>query len=259
MPDVIVSAGGATLGLNVALSRVWQVPNVFCGSIRGYSPEDFLVLLSPYPSAAVASNVVVGPKPTPLDPDTLPRPRSIRSSEDLRGARIGVLVGGPTPYAMFDEDDWEQLARVLEDLTSQGCRITVATSPRTPDAAYAQLARIVSRGDESVSFIDYRSSGPGSIAPALGCDVVLVTSDSMSMVTEAAVAQRPALALRPRDVRPYRDDEAVDGLVAEGWLAMLPLAECNADRLLRSVSALKPMTENHLDRLADRIVPLIRV
>lgn len=256
-PHVVVSAGGSTLGANVALSRIWDVPNIFSGSTRGYPLEAFRLVLSPYAHAAVAPNVVAGPKPTPFDPDSLPLPRRIRSPEDIVGARISVLVGGPTPYAAFGHEDWERLAALVEGLVfQQGCCVTVVTSPRTPESAYAHLTPLA-RLTGSVSVVDYRSSGPGSIEAAFDCDALLITSDSMSMMTEAAVSRRPAVALAPRIVQASKDDEAVSGLVAARWLAVLPLAETGVDTLARAIAALEPIAHNHLDRLAERLFSLI--
>lgn len=257
-PHVVVSAGGSTLGANVALSRILQVPNVFSGSTRGYPLEAFRLVLSPYPHAAVAPNVVVGPKPTPFDPDAIPAPRRFNAREEVRGARVGVLVGGATPYANFGDEDWSRLARTVAMLASEGgCRVTVVTSPRSPEAAYAHLLPMVAGSGGAISVIDYRSAGPGSIEAAFDCDVILITSDSMSMMTEAAVSRRPAIALAPRAVGRSRDDEAVRGLVEAGWLAVLPLAEADWDHVTKAAVDLAPAQDNHLDRLADHVLRAI--
>lgn len=251
-PDIIVSSGGSTLGVNVALARLWGVPNVFSGSTRGFPPEAFRLVLTPYASVAKASNIVAGPKPTPFDPDRVPAPRPLLARDEMQGARVGVLVGGPTPYADFDAGDWSRLAALIASLVSEWrCRVTLVTSPRTPEVAYAHLLPLAARHGEAVSVIDFRTAGPGSIEGAFDCDLLLITSDSMSMMTEAAVSRRPAIALAPARVRPNKDDEAVAGLVAARWLTVLPLAGTNAGALVDAAVALRPIDHNHLDRLAD--------
>lgn len=250
-PDVIVSSGGPTIGANVALARIWNVPNVFSGSTRGYPLAAFRLVLTPYESAAAAPKVVAGPKPTPFDPDRIPAPRPLRARADMQGARVSVLVGGSTPYADFAAEDWSRLAALVEALVSEWrCRVTIVTSPRTPREAYERLLPLAAPGGEAVSVIDFRVAGPGSIEVAFDCDLVLVTSDSMSMMTEAALSRRPAVALAPLAVRPNKDDESVTGLVAAGWLAVLPLAGTDAEALVTAATTRRPMQENHLDRLA---------
>ena len=250
--DLIVSSGGSTLGANVAVARLQGTPNVFSGSTRGFPLEAFHLVLTPYPSVARPPIVVAGAKPTPFDPDRVPPPRALHAPEDLRKARISLLVGGPTSVADFRDDDWDRLARLIGELAGAWqCRVTIVTSPRTPDAAYARVTPLL--GD-AVALIDYRTAGPGSIERAFDCDAVLITSDSMSMMTEAALSRRPAIALAPAVTRPHRDDEAVAGLVDARWLALVPLASADAARVAAAAATLKPMTENHLDRLAALVL-----
>ncbi|MGE0023326.1 MAG: ELM1/GtrOC1 family putative glycosyltransferase [Hyphomicrobium sp.] len=257
-PDIIVSSGGSTVGANVAFSRLLGVPNVFSGSTRGFPPAAFSLVLTPYLSAATAPNIVAGPKPTPFDPDRVPPPRRLATGEDLRGARVSLLVGGPTPYADFEAGDWARLASLVAGLVAEwGCRATVVTSPRTPDEAYAEILPVAEASGGAVSVIDYRTAGPGSIEAAFDCDLVLITSDSMSMMTEAAVSRRPAIALAPAKVGPNKDDEAVAGLAAARWLAVLPLAATGPATLADSALALEPIAHNHLDRLAGLVTASI--
>ena len=67
----------------------------------------------------------------------------------------------------------------------------------------------------------------------------------------------PAIALAPRRVKPNKDDEAIEGLVAEKWLAVLPLASTGANALVAAAVALRPIAHNHLDRLADLLTAVI--
>lgn len=253
--DLIVSSGGSTLGANVALARLTRTPNVFSGSTRGFPLDAFYLVLTPYPSVARPPVVVAGAKPTPFDPDRVPAPRALHAPDDLRNARISLLVGGPTSVADFQDGDWDRLARLVGELAATWqCRVTIVTSPRTPDAAYARLTPLVGAPGGSVALIDYRTAGPGSIERAFDCDAVLITSDSMSMMTEASLSRRPAIALAPAVTRAHRDDEAVAGLVEARWLAVVPMASADAVGIAAAAAALAPMTENHLDRLAALVL-----
>lgn len=251
-PDVIVSSGGTTLGANVALSRIWGIPNVFSGSTRGYPLAAFRLVLTPYASVAEPPTVVFGPKPSPFDPDRIPAPRALQTVADLHGVRVSVLIGGPTPYADFGDADWSHLAALVEALVAGWqCRVTIVTSPRTPEAAYVHVLPLIARTGGAVSIIDFRTAGPGSIDKGFDCDLVLVTSDSMSMMTEAAVSRRPAVALAPQRTAPNKDDQAVSSLVEARWLAVVPLARADASAVADAALALAPMRENHLDRLVE--------
>lgn len=255
-PSLIVSAGGLALGANFALARILGVPNIVCGATRGFALDGFSLILTDDPSEAGPPNVRLGPKPATFDPDTLPAP-----ADDLTrpALHIGVLVGGATATSAFRSDDWERLVRLLDALITQtDATITLATSPRTPPEAYAAIESLAAAVGENLSLIDFRATGPGSLGPALATDLLLVTSDSMTMMTEAALSRRPAIALRPQTFAPTRDDGAIDWLVAQHWLAVRDIAHTNIDELIETAISLKPMTENHLDLLARSVIPLLR-
>ncbi|MDP2355870.1 MAG: ELM1/GtrOC1 family putative glycosyltransferase, partial [Beijerinckiaceae bacterium] len=233
-------------------------PNVIAGSLRGLDPADVSLTLLPYARARDLPNHACLIKPAAIDPDALPaaRPWSGFPSEDERS--IGVLIGGPTANAAFDALDWKRLADLLGECADQpGVSLRLATSPRTPSEAYDALEPLGARAN--VRFIDFRKAGPGSAGPVYECDAMLVTSDSMSMITEAVAAQRPAIALQPAHTKPHADDEAVETLVRDNYLRILPLADATPQSLALALMSLTPMRENHLDLLAKTIFSRTRL
>ena len=255
-PALIVSAGGLTLGANVALAHLLGSPNVFCGATRHFPLDAFSLVLTDDPSQAGPPNVCIAPKPATFDPDTLPTPAASLAKPDLH---IGVLVGGPTETSDFGPADWSGLMKLIEALMSETeATVTLATSPRTPDVAYQAITKTAAAFTRQFNLIDFRTAGPGSLGPALGADLLVVTADSMTMMTEAALSRRPAIALRPARTTPTRDEAAMAWLVAEKWLAVCDIANLAADTLLKEASALQPMTENHLDRLSRSVLPLLK-
>jgi hypothetical protein len=251
--DLVVSAGAITFGANIALAKLRAIPNVIAGSLRGLDPNDVSLTLLPYARARDLPNHACLIKPAAIDPDTLPktRPWSGFSSEDERS--IGVLIGGPTATAAFDALDWKRLADLLAECADQpGVSLRLATSPRTPSEAYDALEPLGARAN--VQFIDFRKAGPGSAGPIYECDAMFVTSDSMSMITEAVAAQRPAIALEPAHTKPNADDEAVETLVKDNYLRIVALVDATPQSLDAALMSITPMRENHLDILAETIL-----
>jgi uncharacterized protein len=256
-PDLIVSAGGLTLGANTALASVLGAPNIYCGSTRNFPLERFSLILTDDPRKRGPANLRVCPKPSAFDPDTLPPPRPLAT--EMGSLRIGILVGGPIPAAAFDPGDWHNLAGLVQSLARDiGAKVIVVTGPRTPEEAHLHLKKAAARHTDLVTLIDFRSAGPGSSTKALAADIVLVTSDSMSMLTEAALSRRPAIGLRPTRTAPTRDDFSIASLVEQNWLAMCELATASPQTILDSARALSPMRTNHLDQLAAEVLPLLR-
>jgi mitochondrial fission protein ELM1 len=251
--DLVVSAGAITFGANIALAKLRNIPNVIAGSLRGLDPHDVSLTLLPYARARQLPNHACLIKPAAIDPDALPKPRQWEGFASGEERSIGVLVGGPTANAAFAPNDWDGLARLLSDCADEtGVSLTLATSPRTPTAAYEALEPLASRAN--VRLIDFRKAGPGSAGPVYECDAMLVTSDSMSMITEAVAAQRPAIALQPASLKPHADDEAIETLVKDNHLRVMALSEVTTDTINSAFASITPMRENHLDILAETIL-----
>jgi hypothetical protein len=247
-PDAIVSAGGNTLAANIALAKLTGAPNIFAGTPRHVDRKLFSLVLTPYKSEATLPSTAYALKPCALDPDALPAPKRWPASP----FRIAVFVGGPTPSADFNQIDWQSLVKRMRTMAKEfGVRFVLVTSRRTPDAAYDQLEFVVNRSDIVEKFIDHRKAGTGSIAEAYAADAIFATSDSMSMITEGVAARRPVIVLTPAYTKPFRDNEAVDDLATDNRVAVLPVREVKNQQIAAKLQSLTPMTENHLDRLAE--------
>ena len=74
------------------------------------------------------------------------------------------------------------------------------------------------------------------------------------MISEAICARRATIGVFPiahdfkPDERQYRDF-----MVSNNWCRFLALADLTPEAFLQAVSDVTPLTENHLDVLADKI------
>lgn len=102
--------------------------------------------------------------------------------------RVAVLIGGTSKAYTMDRESAEGIARDLKRLAAQGAGLMVTASRRTP-AAYEKLIRDSIAGTGAFFW-----SGQGE-NPYFGilawADVILVTEDSVNMVTEAASTGKP--------------------------------------------------------------------
>ncbi|HST11648.1 MAG TPA: hypothetical protein VLL05_14830, partial [Terriglobales bacterium] len=77
-PGLVVSAGGETLMPNICISRLFDVPNIFCGALlRGLGAENFSLVISSYDRDATSPRHMVVLKPSSIDPDVLRRPKTV--------------------------------------------------------------------------------------------------------------------------------------------------------------------------------------
>lgn len=123
----------------------------------------------------------------------------------------GVAIGGPTRRSGFSEADGRRLAKVLGDLRQNGFSLAITPSRRTPGPVRAILAAAFA-GDERVFLWDLEGENPylGILASA---DRLIVTGDSVSMVSEAIAANPPVEVF---DLGEGRHQAFLETLIARG-------------------------------------------
>lgn len=256
--DLVISAGGDTLSANVAASRIYGAPNIFCGSLRHFPAEAFALVVSSYARHAQRPRHLVTLKPNGMDPDSLPadlRGHTFGPAEPPRIA--GLLLGGPSGLFHWADDEWSALATFLTaSHHSHGIRWIVSTSRRTPDRAadlFVDLAR--EAASPIAELIDFRTAGPGTLPRLFGSvEAILATEDSSTMLSEAVCARLPVVGVAPsRHAFKNEEREYRALLTSEGWCQSLPLAALTPDAFLSALAEVRPLAENHLDRLADAL------
>ncbi len=259
--DVVVSAGGNTMAANIAAARLFNIPNLFYGSLRRYRPQDFSLTLSSYPAETSQTNHLLTLKPSALDPDTLPTPAAFGgkhvATTNQKKTTIGLLLGGPSREAPLTTDDWRHLIELVgqvHDLSAS--RWIIANAPRTPEDISDMFAALSESKPEAIArFIDFRVTGPGSLTSFWQeTDAIAVTADSSSMLSEAVWMRRPVLALAGRELTLTNKESAYrDWLQSMGWMRTLTLQSTSAAGLVDAFTDVSPMSENPLDRLADEL------
>jgi hypothetical protein len=103
-----------------------------------------------------------------------------------------VLLGGPTQHMAFDEAITRNLADDLEAFaTRAGGSLLITTSPRSPSGLKAIFERVLTVPHFVFEF-QQGADNPYLALLALS-DAAIVTSDSASMIADAAAFERPLL------------------------------------------------------------------
>ncbi len=250
-PDVIVGSGRPAIAVGLLLKRHFGIPYVYSGLGVGVSttPEIDLMLIS-VESWATRPNVALTPVPCLIEPDRLPTPRRLAEITDLEGATIGLLLGGDAHSHRFAEPDWDDLALLVAEMRARhGVRWLVTNSRRTGEAGSARFAHLAEEGIVE-RFVDWRRSGSGTLDAFFAADALVVTEDSVSMMSEAVAARRPVIALRPRNFEPTLVDDIVGTLVESGAMAVMEIAGARADGLVDHLLRLTPIETDHRDTIA---------
>ena len=85
-------------------------------------------------------------------------------------------------------------------------------------------------------------------------DAILCTEDSSTMISEAVCARLPVVGVAPRD-HGFKDDEREyrDFMRNQGWCRFSSLDTLEPSSFVAALGEIRPLTENHLDRLAEQL------
>ena len=257
-PNLVVSAGGETLMPNICVTRLFDVPNIFCGALlRGLGPENFNLVISSYDRDATSARHMVVLKPSSIDPDALGRPKTVpRFGPGNTPKFAGLLIGGNAGPFRYKRQEWERLLNFARDISKAwGTRWLVSTSRRTPDFVADRITELAKEETIIARFIDFRSAGPGTLPEIFGsAEVIVCTEDSSSMISEAVSARLPVVGVAPA-AHKFTDEEQLyrDFLIGNNWCRVLPIADLTPDAFAQALSEITPLQENPLDALAAKL------
>lgn len=211
---IIVTSGGRGFCYAVSLARRTGAKLVYCGDPAPLPVHWCDAVLSPLPLAD-ARVIPTGLPLTEVSPASVAgqgacfRERYVR----LGGERLAaLLVGGDSRSHRYQGADWQALIDALNHLGAQGWRWLVSTSRRTP----VEVERLLQQGlspNYLVHAVWWHQAPERVIQGFLdAADIVLVTRDSLSMLSEAVAAGKPVLALAPEQVA---RSHLIDAVLAE--------------------------------------------
>lgn len=181
--DVVISTGSTTFYPNKVITQKLGVPNVAILHPNGYRPDFTAILCPAYDRPPKRDNVIELPlNLCAANPDFFKtKATEFQNLHTSQKPAAGFIIGGPNAVS---EIDAEQLRQQLERAfaLTEGMERWVTTSRRTPPEVEQMI--------ESLPF-DYtliNSRDPTNPVPAFItlCDRLFVTSDSASMISEAA-------------------------------------------------------------------------
>jgi len=216
--DVIVTSSGHGLYFATSLARRLGCPLVFCGDPSPLPVRWCDVILSPVPVPGHARVIQTELLVTEMSPERISgRGEAYRDASVRAGGTslATLLVGGDSRSHRYTRADWERLARGINQLGERGWRWLVSTSRRTPEPA-EHLLRESIEPRFLVKAVWWHAQPERVMLDYLGAaDVVLVTQDSLSMLSEAMAAGKPVVSLVPSEVRPSKFIESVLSLQEE--------------------------------------------
>lgn len=225
-PDLIISSGGRSVFAARTLAVRFKVPFIFLGERKPYPSAWFHTVFTPSSLETAANDLRMDVIPTKITPEIVNQ-----AAADWKTRPIGLfwtmLIGGQSRSHDFRPADWEKLAEGMIALARrEGIRWLVTTSRRTGKEVEAKLRGLLP--PEIVADAVWWCHSPEKKFPAyLGAaEVIWVTQDSISMVTEAVAAGKPVVVVRP-ELTPFPATCYIPGYLANleslGLISQLPI------------------------------------
>jgi len=233
VPDFVFAAGNGTVAIHRALKL--RYPHLF--SVQMMRPRGgtfpFDVVAVPAHDGLAETDRVVTTTGAPNKVTAQGLAEAVKDWSDrfkpLGKRKLGVLVGGASKHAGFTVDDAKALALgVLSLKKAGGFGLMVTTSRRTGAAQTALLQELL--GGENVFFWDGQGNNP-YLAILGAADALVVTADSVSMVSEGCTAGKPVHVFGLSKFTKGKFYRFYDMLTAQGRIAPLGTALFEAPAL----------------------------
>lgn len=191
--DLIIAAGRKAIAPALALKQKTGARTVFIQKpINAYFAKKFDLVIAPAHDGLKTNNAVevIG------SPNRVTPPLIYAAAQDfpeltaLEGKKLAVLLGGTSKTHRFEEGDIKNLITALKAWNGS---IMVTPSRRTPESVLQQIK--VELADKQNLYI-WDGHGANPLFGMMGAaDHILVTSDSVSMISEGCSSGKPVSIL----------------------------------------------------------------
>lgn len=196
--DLLISSGANTSMLSAALSKIYKVKNIHCGSIKKINLDNYSAHITVEPRNDSPNNIVTKIAPSRFKP-------SVITKKDKQNRSL-FLIGGDGAGYKYTLEDWNDLVKGIKALSqTKNIKPIIVTSRRTnidhENFIYKQLA----------GYADNLSVWAGNDSSKLdleklfmSVDNIFVTEESATMMSEAISSGISVCSLAPKNIQPNK-------------------------------------------------------
>jgi KDO2-lipid IV(A) lauroyltransferase len=264
--DFVISSGSNLAPVNVFMARENNAKNIVVmkqGNVR-LSKFD-LAIIPRHDRPGARGNVLV----TDLVPNLIDEGRLRADGETLKkrlamrdGVKVGLLIGGDNPdYILTEETIREVIDGTLKAAERLNAEILLTTSRRTPQAVERILKQKLSGNDRcGLLVIANEKNLDDAVGGILGLsDVILVSGESVSMVSEAVSSGKPVAVFRLKKTttRRTKQELSLDGLEGLGYIEVIGSGEAGTT-IEKLISGAQPLQRpKDMDNIYEAVRRLI--
>lgn len=230
-PDLIVTSGGKAVFAARSLTTRTGAPLVFIGERKPYPSEWFHTVFTPSPFETGGNDVLLERIPTRISREHVLRAAAAWSGKPA-GRLWTMIVGGASASHRYTAADWTALASAMNALAlKHGIRWLISSSRRTGADAEGLLRKTLEPSVVAAAIWWSRKPEKRLLALLGAAERVIVTQDSITMITEAIASGLPVDVARPAAVA-FASTSFLPSylarLEASGWIRSLTISSLAA-------------------------------
>lgn len=221
--DLIISSGGNTSFANAMFSKIYNTPNVLCTYLRGLDNNLFDYVLTISGNDQYKNSLFFDLLPVKVMKDDV-KISEFRKKVSLKDNSIwSILIGGPTKeYPFTNEEILLLTKKILDKAKHENVDVLFTTSRRTGIKLENKLALLLGHYDNVIYSVLYNTKPEKIISLYLyNSDMVFVTEDSGSMVTESIYAEKPTITITAKHRaknKEYKYDKYIANLEKKNYI-----------------------------------------
>ncbi len=195
IPEIIISTGGDTANINVWFSRTYKTKNIFNGRLRGQK-ENFFNIITTLIPLGYKNELILDIAPSLISKNKIEKyAQTFKKKNSLGNRYYTLLIGGDGAGYNYNKDFYNKLISFVKRISKkEKVKWLITTSRRTPLDVEKYLKNELSNCCDY--FVDYNRNSQKVLMPFLGLgEIVFVTEDSSSMISEAVSAKKPVITL----------------------------------------------------------------
>jgi Kdo2-lipid IVA lauroyltransferase/acyltransferase len=223
--DIVVSCGSSTAGVNLLLSRENNAKSIVIMKPALVGLRHFNLAIVPrHDKPAQKNNIVITEAALNLMNEKRLSFFTGKLKEKIGPVEkkaVGVLIGGDTRnFNMGIEKIKDVIEGALKICGDFDMEIFISTSRRTPKAIEDYLKeRLFSENRCRLLIIANEHNPPGSVEAVLGLsDIVLISEESVSMISEAASSMGYRMVFRQGDYSDKKHNVFINNMEKSGYI-----------------------------------------
>jgi len=205
--DLIVSTGGKTSFINILLSKLYNIPNIYCSSLRRLKPELFSYIVTINYNDTYANALYFDIAPLKIKYNAEHATSFLNKLKLDSNQKIwSILIGGSTKTCKFKESEFiDMINKIIKKAKTENVKVLLTTSRRTPKYVETYIEKMHKNYDNLAYFVLYNKKPEKVMGLFLQVsNIIFSTEDSTSMITEAIYSKKPTITIKPKNNNPQK-------------------------------------------------------